>query len=140
MFRHVHFAPVFDATRRHSSDSLDSIPESQEHRDLDTMTTASIPQAESHGLCKDGHEFVRDHSQTRQTCACGKVRHSDLRHAAHTIPSGKTRRESVESFEDVKRRWYLELVSDQSAVVDEPCGFDSIPVPALSTKFGVHHW
>jgi hypothetical protein len=51
---------------------------------------------------------TRNNSQHRQ---------SSIRHA---IPSGTSRRESVEGFDDMKRRWSVEsLLSEEAFAVDD---------------------
>jgi hypothetical protein len=43
-------------------------------------------------------------------------RHSSTR---HTVPSGSSRRESVEGFDDIQRRWSIESLSERASAIDD---------------------
>ncbi|CAC9889107.1 unnamed protein product [Aureobasidium pullulans] len=73
-------------------ESVDSFAESYKGWTPDTTATSA---------------GVRNNSQDR---------HSSTR---HTIPIGSSRRESVEGFDDIKRRWSMESLSEEASAIDD---------------------
>ncbi|KAG9948844.1 hypothetical protein KCU85_g4733, partial [Aureobasidium melanogenum] len=95
--KHVHFAPDFQ-TEKSDCSSLDSFSDSYQ----DWSPTTSISPAMPHVP-----EAARNGSEDRQTIT------------RHTIPHGSSRRESVQDFDDVKRRWSMESLSQESSAIDD---------------------
>ncbi|THX81383.1 hypothetical protein D6D04_04106 [Aureobasidium pullulans] len=90
--KHVRFVSEILNDRRHSIESVDSFAESYKGWTPDTTATSA---------------GVRNNSQDR---------HSSTR---HTIPIGSSRRESVEGFDDIKRRWSMESLSEEASAIDD---------------------
>ncbi|CAD0085267.1 unnamed protein product [Aureobasidium mustum] len=95
--KHVHFAPEVYTEKRRSSTASDSFSDSYKHWSPYALTSPTMPRAP-----KSAHND-------------SEGRHSSTR---HTIPIGSSRRESVESFDDIKRRWSMESLSEESSAID----------------------
>ncbi|KAH0291245.1 hypothetical protein M436DRAFT_85502 [Aureobasidium namibiae CBS 147.97] len=94
--KHVRFASELSFER--TPDTSASDPFSDSYKDW----SPDAPTSPHHGP-----STTRNNSQPR---------HSSTR---HTIPHGSTRRESLEAFDDIKRRWSVESLSEESSAIDE---------------------
>ncbi|KAH0351636.1 hypothetical protein KCU83_g4117, partial [Aureobasidium melanogenum] len=95
--RHVHFASEVQIEKDDCS-SLDSFSDSYKYWSPTTSTSPAVPHVP---------RAARNSSEDRQTST------------RHTIPYGSSRRESVEQFDDVKRRWSMESLSEESSAIDD---------------------
>ncbi|KAK6005840.1 hypothetical protein QM012_007482 [Aureobasidium pullulans] len=94
--KHVRFAPELQI----ENSDYPTLDSSDSYKDWSPTTSASpaIPHVP---------EGARNSSEDRQTMT------------RHTIPHGSSRRESVEDFDDVRRRWSMESLSEESSAIDD---------------------
>ncbi|CAD0082622.1 unnamed protein product [Aureobasidium vineae] len=93
--KHVRFAAELAVDERATSISSDSLSDS--YKDWSPHApTSSVMFHSTHGNSEDRHSSTR-----------------------HTIPYGSSRRESVEGFDDIRRRWSMESLSEEASAVDD---------------------
>ncbi|KAH0392299.1 hypothetical protein KCU89_g13609, partial [Aureobasidium melanogenum] len=95
--KHVHFASQVQIEKDDYS-SLDSFSDSYKHWSPTTSTSPAIPPVS---------RAARNSSEDRQTST------------RHTVPYGSSRRESVEKFDDIRRRWSIESLAEESSAIDD---------------------
>ncbi|KAH0008056.1 hypothetical protein KCU78_g11445, partial [Aureobasidium melanogenum] len=95
--KHVHFASQVQIEKDDYS-SLDSFSDSYKHWSPTTSTSPAMPPVP---------RAARNSSEDRQTST------------RHTVPYGSSRRESVEQFDDIRRRWSIESLAEESSAIDD---------------------
>ncbi|KAG9526712.1 hypothetical protein KCV07_g372, partial [Aureobasidium melanogenum] len=95
--KHVHFASQVQIEKDDYS-SLDSFSDSYKHWSPITSTSPAMPPVP---------RAARNSSEDRQTST------------RHTVPYGSSRRESVEQFDDIRRRWSIESLAEESSAIDD---------------------
>ncbi|KAG9728623.1 hypothetical protein KCU73_g12329, partial [Aureobasidium melanogenum] len=95
--KHVHFASQVQIEKDDYS-SLDSFSDSYKDWSPTTSTSPAMPPVP---------RSARNSSEDRQAST------------RHTVPYGSSRRESVEQFDDIRRRWSIESLSEESSAIDD---------------------